>query len=327
MEGFTHNSYTVGWICALSKELTAAEAMLDVKHPNLQKPPNDTNNYTLGSVGEHNVVIVCLPKGGIGNNSCATVATIMLQTFPNIKFSFMVGIGGGVPEQVRLGDVVIGTPADDHSGVVQWDSGKTEQGGQFKRTGSLNRPPNELLNAVSKLEQEHQTNGTKIPRYLDQMKYNRPNLQSEYLSSANLEDVLFRADYGHVNNGSSQNSQGCESCDRAYSIHREPRQMKVHYGLIASGNQVIKDAKYRDEINGRFDNKVLCFEMEAAGVGNSWPFIVIRGICDYADSHKNKQWQEYAASVAAAAAKELLLTVPTSAATLLPPMMTSKDRC
>ena len=46
--------------------------------------------------------------------------------------------------------------------------------------------------------------------------------------------------------------------------------------------------------------------MEAAGLMDSFPCLVIRGICDYADSHKNKRWQPYAAATAAAFAKELL---------------------
>lgn len=46
--------------------------------------------------------------------------------------------------------------------------------------------------------------------------------------------------------------------------------------------------------------------MEAAGLSNGFPCVVIRGICDYADSHKNDQWHPYAAAVAAACAKELL---------------------
>ena len=53
---------------------------------------------------------------------------------------------------------------------------------------------------------------------------------------------------------------------------------------------------------------VLCVEMEAAGLMNNFPCVVIRGICDYADSHKNADWQEHAAAVAAAFAKELLRT-------------------
>ena len=82
--------------------------------------------------------------------------------------------------------------------------------------------------------------------------------------------------------------------------------MRIHYGLIASGNQVIKDATRRDKLNKDLGGDVLCVEMEAAGLMYNFPCIVIRGICDYADSHKNKKWQEHAAAVAAAFAKELL---------------------
>lgn len=85
--------------------------------------------------------------------------------------------------------------------------------------------------------------------------------------------------------------------------------MLVHYGLIASGNQVIKDSKYRDKLNKDLGGNVLCVEMEAAGIVNSFPCLVIRGICDYSDSHKNEAWQEHAAVVAAAYAKELLMFV------------------
>jgi nucleoside phosphorylase len=55
---------------------------------------------------------------------------------------------------------------------------------------------------------------------------------------------------------------------------------------------------------------MLCFEMEAAGLMNSFPCLVIRGICDYADSHKNKRWQPYAAATAAVCAKEVLSAIP-----------------
>jgi nucleoside phosphorylase len=85
--------------------------------------------------------------------------------------------------------------------------------------------------------------------------------------------------------------------------------MRVHYGLIVSGNQVIEDAKARNILNKELGGKVLCVEMEAAGIANNFPCLAIRGICDYADSHKNKAWQEHAAAVAAAYAKALLLFV------------------
>lgn len=75
----------------------------------------------------------------------------------------------------------------------------------------------------------------------------------------------------------------------------------------------MKDAEKRDDIARNHD--ILCFEMEAAGLMNQFPCLVIRDICDYCDSHKNKAWQPYAAVVAAAWAKELLQNVSSEAAT------------
>ena len=314
----THNDYTVGWVCALPKEQTAATAMLDQKHDNLPKPPNDPNTYTLGSIGKHNIVIACLPKGKVGTNPAATVAAWMISSFPSIKFGLMVGIGGGIPPKVRLGDVVVSTPVGQFPGVVQWDFGKATQGGNFERTGSLNNPPNALLTALTKLETEHELNGSQIPEYLDELKQKWPKLAAKYLRSESLEDVLFRAGYGHVSENTSdytaipdydngeEEGENCRFCDRTQVVKRKPRDMRVHYGLVASGNQVIKDSISRDKLNKDLGGNILCVEMEAAGLMNNFPCIIIRGICDYADSHKNKYWQEYAATVAAGFAKELL---------------------
>jgi nucleoside phosphorylase len=326
-EALTHNDYTVGWICALPKEQTAATAMLDQIHGDLPKPLNDHNTYTLGSVGKHNVVVACLPKGKLGNNTSATVAAWMISTFPSIKFGLMVGIGGGIPPKVRLGDVVVSTPVDQFPGVVQWDFGKAGHGGNFERTGALNNPPNALLTALAKLETEHELKGPKIPQYLDELKEKWPRLATKYVKSDSLEDVLFKPQYGHVraddrsiaDTEDGRNSDGedgyeeeksCQFCNKTNAVKRKPRDMLVHYGLIASGNQVIKDAALRDALNKTLGGNVLCVEMEAAGLMNDFPCIAIRGICDYADSHKNKDWQEHAATVAAAFAKELLSIVP-----------------
>lgn len=66
----------------------------------------------------------------------------------------------------------------------------------------------------------------------------------------------------------------------------------------------MKDALLRDKFAK--EKGVLCFEMEAAGLMDHFPCLVIRGICDYSDTHKNKEWQGYAAMTAAAYAKDLL---------------------
>jgi nucleoside phosphorylase len=99
-------------------------------------------------------------------------------------------------------------------------------------------------------------------------------------------------------------------CDASRLINREPRPSEdpiVHYGLIASGDQMMKHGATRDRLRRELD--ILCFEMEAAGLMDNFPCLIIRGICDYADSHKNKSWQKYAAATAAAYTKELLYII------------------
>ncbi|CVK85104.1 related to ankyrin [Fusarium mangiferae] len=330
-ECWSHNDYHVGWVCALPTEQTAAIAMLDQRHTNLPKPPNDNNTYTLGAVGKHSVVIACLPKGKIGNVSAATVATNMVSTFPNIRFCLMVGIGGGIPPKVRLGDVVVSTPVGAFPGVVQYDLGKAHQGGTFERTGSLNSPPNSLLAALTLVESEHDLIGSRIPDYLKELEQKWPRLAHKYLKSDSLKDQLFKTEYSHisksvaegtadgtvirVNDHEAEESDAeddCRFCDKSQTVKRKPREMRVHYGLIASGNEVIKDSIFRDKLNRDLGGQALCVEMEAAGLAHNLPCITIRGICDYADSHKNNAWQAHAAAVAAAFAKELLGQVQAS---------------
>ncbi|KAK4076854.1 hypothetical protein Purlil1_12562 [Purpureocillium lilacinum] len=159
------NGYTVGWVCALPKEQTAATAMLDRRHPDLPNPPKDDNAYTLGSIGPHNIVIACLPQGKYGTNSAATVATRMASTFPSIRLGFMVGIGGGSPPNVRLG--VCGRQFARTTASRQLFSGISAQqknNGKLIQTGALNKPPTALLTAVSKLQTIYEMDGTRLPR-------------------------------------------------------------------------------------------------------------------------------------------------------------------
>jgi nucleoside phosphorylase len=118
---FQPEDYTAGWICAIPKELTAAQAVLDSIHSPLEAQPKyDENNYTLGSIGKHNVVISCLPEYGVV--SAAIAAKSMQNTFPRLRFGLMVGIGGDIPSaenDIRLGDIVVSLPTGQHGGVIQ----------------------------------------------------------------------------------------------------------------------------------------------------------------------------------------------------------------
>ncbi|OPB38863.1 hypothetical protein A0O28_0019690 [Trichoderma guizhouense] len=278
--------------------MAAANAMLDEIHPSLPSNPNDSNSYTLGNIGRHNIVVACLPANHYGTNPAAVVANNLIHTFPSIRTRFMVGIGGGVPGSVdlRLGDIVVGY------NVVQHDLGKVIQGSGVHRTGTPKSPPFSLLTAVSKLKAYHESSPSRVPRILQEMILKNPKM-IKYTYPSSSRDRLFLATYPH-----GPDRADCDYCDIFKLVHRRPRRHNhpvIHYGNIASGNQVMKDAISRDKIAQELN--VICFEMEAAGLGDTFPCLVIRGICDYSDSHKNEQWQEYAAATAAAYAKELLI--------------------
>jgi nucleoside phosphorylase len=122
MSTITNNDYTVGWICALQVELAVSQAMLDEEHPDLAQAENDTNTYTLGRMGKHNVVLACLPSGTTGISAAATAARDLLRSFPRVRFGLMVGVGGGAPsdasddsrQDIRLGDVIVSNPESNH---------------------------------------------------------------------------------------------------------------------------------------------------------------------------------------------------------------------
>jgi nucleoside phosphorylase len=292
-----NEDYTVGWISALPLEAAAATAMLDEIHEKPRKQlSSDHNVYTLGRIDEHNVVIACLPAGVYGTNPAATVATQMLSSFESIRVGLMVGIGGGVPSaerDIRLGDVVVSKPGGMFGGVVQYDRGKTAEG-KFERTGSLNKPPQVLLSAVSAMEKKHIMGENKISEFLADMLRKYPKMQEKFSYQSTRHDPSC-ATHGRY----SGEDNTSESRPVKRLKYRSPDDPVVHYGLIASGNQVIKDVATRDQLRQELGGDVLCFEMEAAGLMDAFPCIVIRGICDYADYCKNDLWQGYAANFSA----------------------------
>ncbi|KAM0637328.1 hypothetical protein ACHAQF_008840 [Verticillium nonalfalfae] len=309
------NDYVIGWICAIATEYVAARELLDEKHDDPQSvSPHDNNSYTLGRMGKHNVVIAVLPDGEYGTASAANVARDMLHSFPNVRIGLMVGIGGGAPSEkhdIRLGDVVVSAPRNGHCGVFQYDFGKTLQAQKFQVTQFLNQPPAVLRTAVSDLKARYKADGHCIEDTIQTVLGNKKRLRREYQRPDTSKDRLYRAEVAHPRNDDRACATACAD-DPSSLITRPVRDEEddnpaIHYGLIASANRMMKDAVVRDRLSE--EKEVLCFEMEAAGLMNHFPCLVIRGICDYADSHKNKEWQGYAAMAAAAYAKDLLSRV------------------
>lgn len=306
---FANEEYTVGWICALPTEFAAAKGMMDEIHGSPQTAPADAdhNTYVLGTIGNFQVVVASLPLHQFGASSATESAREMIFTFPKIRIGLLVGIGAGIPatnneRDIRLGDVVVGSDSSS-GGVVVYDLGKQLANGSYQSLSILNRPPRSLSTALASIKAEHDMQESKMLSYLEEMLAKYPRMRKTgYCYPGKSLDRLFQPSYTHSNEAAS-----CAECDGSQEVYRLERiddEPVIHYGTIASGNTVVKDASMRLQIQEK--HSAICLDMEAAGLMNNFPCVVIRGISDYADSHKNDRWQPFAAAIAAAYAKELL---------------------
>jgi nucleoside phosphorylase len=311
------NHYTVGWICAVVTEYVAAQVFLDKEHDRPENlSPGDNNDYTLGEIAGHNVVIAVLPDGEYGISPAAGVARDMLRSFPNVRIGLMVGIGGGAPSQehdIRLGDIVVSASRGGTGSVLQYDFGKTVQGQGFCSTGFLNQPPTILRTAVNRLRAQYKRKGHRLEGAIDSIlkKPENKGMRRKYKRPDPDSDRLYHSQVIHPLNNEANCAGSCGDDPSKLTLRpkwvEDEDSLVVHYGLIASGNQLMKDALLRDALIA--EKGVLCFETEAAGLANHFPCLVIRGICDYSDSHQSEEWQGYAAMAAAAYAKDLLYQI------------------
>lgn len=297
-------------ICALSLEADAIEALFDEYwdcHV-YSKAPGDPNSYSTGRIGHHNVVLAYMPEAGKANG--AAVATNCRVSFPHVKLAIVVGICGVIPftpgprdahHEIILGDVIVS------QSVVQYDLGRQYPDSfEYKNTNeeALGRPNVEIRSLLSKLK------GLRARRAFESdMRGFLSLLQEDLELAAHYPepgtDRLYEATYWHLDKDMSCDKCRCNGMlvprERLRQEVPEPR---VHFGRIASGDTVMKSGEERDHIAKKLG--VIAFEMESAGVWDNLPCLVVKGACDYADSHKAKETQNYAAATAAACTKAIL---------------------
>ncbi|PGG99111.1 hypothetical protein AJ79_08675, partial [Helicocarpus griseus UAMH5409] len=322
--------FSIAIICALPVEADAVEALFDETYDRLgkfyPKRPGDANSYINGRIGEHNVVLCYMP--GMGKGSAASVASSLLVSYTGIQLALVVGICGGAPypssnTQIFLGDVIIS------DAVVEYDFGGQYPSGFQRKTDVkdiLGRPDRAIrtLLAALKARKTHIEFQDKMSQHLCIIQQSEARWQHP-----ESDDILFEASYHHkhyrkdssvrcccFSGGSSDDickdarKTNCSSlgCDENRVRRRrdgtEASKASVHIGKIASADTVMKSGEHRDEITSK--EGVIGFEMEGAGVWDNVSCIVVKGVCDYADSHKNKTWQAYAAATGASAAKTFL---------------------
>lgn len=309
----TRRGFEIATICALPLEADAVDALFDVhwdyhddNGPPFGKAMGDPNAYSTGAIGHHNVVLAHMP--GMGKANAAAVAANCRASFPNIKLALVVGVCGVVPfgrdgEEIVLGDVLIS------DGVIQYDLGRRLPDHFVRKDtlqDTLGRPNLEIRGLLAKLKgiRYRRLLVSKMTSYLHILR-KEPLLQSEYPGSVN--DKLFEATYHHMEDKQSCEQLGCDGKlvpRTRLNITQGSPQPTVHFGLIASGDSVMKSGQDRDAIAKA--EGVIAFEMEGTGVWDSFPCVVIKSACDYSDSHKSKVWQRYAAATAAACMKAFL---------------------
>jgi len=289
---------TIGIITALPKEFTTMKILLENTASFKVPGQGAGRRYCLGKIpsndSEYHYVVLALAD--MGNNIAALRASLLLEHFPNVTSIIMTGIAGGVPhpnkvnEHVRLGDIVV----SDHRGVVQYDfiSDKIIE----KEHRFPPRPPSSsLLEAVRLLEASEIEGNRPWLKYIDlgvdKLKFHRP---------PEAKDILF----------SSENPD--EVIPHPHDQKRTDGQPRVFYGPIASANRLLKNPVKRDELREKF--KVKAVEMESSGIADAtWNreigYLAIRGICDYCDSNKGDDWQDYAATIAAAYTRALIESI------------------
>jgi nucleoside phosphorylase len=276
-------------LTALPKEHGAVQRLLT--QPSRHHVEGDPTIYTLGLIagpeGNHSVVHACLSK--YANNPAAVTATNILRSFPSVREILLVGIAAGIPRpdrpdaHVRLGDVVVSSG----TGIIQFDMGAATSRG-FEVRSTAPPPSARLLQAVNMLESEILTGRFSwrefVSKFVKKARSPRPCRELKH-------------NFDHPPDGA-----------------RERGVPRIFRGKIGASNTLMKNAKKRDAIAKKFG--LLALEMEGSGVADStWEhgvgYLVIRGICDYADAQKNDTWQSYAAHIAAAYLGSLLLQLPT----------------
>jgi nucleoside phosphorylase len=336
--------FTIAIICALPHEARAVETVFDEifdrgSGADLASHPRDKNKYTLGRIGQLYVVSVHMPA--MGKLYASTAASSISLSYPNIKLALVVGVCGGAPytldgHDIFLGDVIIST------GLLLYDETNVLASDKFNplafNTGNRVQPNGKpkalihklysargyqrlLANTVDNLTPALNMHGDGEFGYpgMEEDRLFSPSYQHQHRSLVHC-DVCSSSDsskqFCHQAFKSTCEQLGCvEDTTQLQRIRAEhsdgllpvPRPT-IHFGPIATGDSVIMCGKKRDELAA--SDGIVGFEMEAAGVWMHFPAVVIKGVCDYADCHKSKRWQNYAAASAASCAKAFLLEYP-----------------
>jgi nucleoside phosphorylase len=298
--------YTVAWLAPLEIEARAALHMLDTRHQGkFPMGRGDDYIFQAGDLCGHNIIIATLPAGQeYGTGSAAALASQVRSFFPNLWFGLLVGVAAGLPNlsqspplDIRLGNVLVGLPSGESARLIAYDLGKeTENDGfQLLRFGQVLANTETVVRlAIGSINLMAPNDAEAFLPHYERIKH-KEHINGTFIDPRQEHDKLYEV--------------GEDGTERLVEREQRPnsKRTQVWYGPIGSGEKLMKNARKRNELRDKYN--VIGLEMEAAGTINRIPVGVIRGVCDYGDEHKNKEWQPYAAAMAAAYAKAVLFEI------------------
>ncbi|EWG48680.1 hypothetical protein FVEG_08374 [Fusarium verticillioides 7600] len=322
-------SFRVGIICALSREADAMSLLFDEFWDEDGDPygrvDSDTNFYITGRIGKHNVVMTIL--SGMGTCSTAIASVNLRASYTGLQLVLLVGICGGLPrigdKDAFLGDVIVSKQIVGYDNIFDDGNGKPN-------------PDIQPLLAVLDTEFMEKRLKKAAATHLKELQQEARDKmrRAEYHYPGAKKDAIYPPEYLHKHRDfcrtcSEDPDLWCRTAFRSScaEVGCEPDKLiprertedlpegadfapEIFIGRLGSGNTVMKSGLDRDLIAAKYN--VIAFEMEGAGIGEEVSCIVIKGICDYADSHKNKTWQDFASATAASVAKAILAWFPSN---------------
>ncbi|EZA46626.1 uncharacterized protein LOC105287270 isoform X4 [Ooceraea biroi] len=311
---------TIAIITAQYCEKLAVDSLIENKETFVRYTTvGESNIYTLGNIGTHRIVCTKLPTVGHTREAmtaAGNTTTRLLGTFQKVDYVFLVGVGGGVPhytdynKHVRLGDVVIShpTPLNKKYTYIYCESAKMTENGNYYFETKEYCPPNLSLQEIAATLKKQAENET-IPPWQEYVGKGLENLvnQSEHDFNAPPpeSDKLYMAigerdviEVAHPTAPQDSTNKRTDGCSR------------IHLAPVASGRQIARDDQLRQKFASRFGALAFDAEMDAVVesiLGNCREnFVVIRGIADYKDGTRIKEWQPYAALAAASVMKAII---------------------
>ncbi|KAF4814002.1 Vegetative incompatibility protein HET-E-1 [Colletotrichum tropicale] len=343
-KGLRREDFQIAIICAVGCEYDAVtfafDEIWDGAEVQLGNAPGDYSKYRIGRIANRCAVLLLLM--GMGKVNAASAAASLRSSYTEIKLVIVTGICGGVPgvgtqRELLLGDVIISRS------IVQYDLGR-RYGDRFVTKNTVEDSLGRLHESVRSLAAFFETNSgrdslqRRTKDILEEIQGKTSHKGNPYQRPETVENRLFEP--AHIHRHYDSRHCGCSelgacevalqaSCDelhcdssRLMSRSRLRKQkledlechdlaeheLRVFVGRLGSGDTVMKSGLERDRIAGEQD--LVAFEMEGAGVWDRFPCIVVKAVCDYADSHKNKNFQNFAAARAASATKATLEAFP-----------------